>query len=346
MGGTWVPAFASAVSTTICELVTLKVKEQYPDADFKFRSWVDNFFCFAKRKKVAEAVRKEFKMLCEKLNCPITLDEVTRDMKLLGLLFNFKSRSVHLTDEVKIKLQEAIHEIEARDTALTSREVITYFGKANFINYALRRAPLCFEPEVMDMVRTVCREQRWDEPVPAGTSSIEALAGLLRKSVEAFIDRSLVSDPDRPANGRIAWSDASNTHIAGVLQDDMIDVAQWSMPRLDANAPESRIFLWELIAWAAGAMVWEGEAPGTCAIDNTAALRAVINGHSGSRSGDAVLRCALPHCRHRPSMAWVSTKEQRADKLTRPHDPAVESIAPMRLAPDRAQQPKWFRAEL
>jgi len=338
MGAKWVPAFAQAVSKTLCELVSKNVQ-----GDFIFLPWIDNFFCFAESQEVAQNVRAEFVKICDEVNMIVTLEEVARSIDLLGMRFNLETHEVSLTDTGKDKLRAGAELLERRDAPPTGRELLAAFGRVSFINFALRRMPLAFENETMSMVRDVCRAQKWDERI-SETPAIDSMAALMRKCIDAKVDAASVVHRDEH-NDCMAWSDASNTHIGGILQQALEDVDAWSQPRTDTLADKpAPIFIWEFIAAAASAIRWEDARPALFAIDNTAAYRAFLKGHSGSRAGDAILREVLPHMSQVPSFAWVDTDHMRADYLTRPDELAGQRrLPPVRMWP--GVRPSWTRVK-
>lgn len=86
------------------------------------------------------------------------------------------------------------------------------------------------------------------------------------------------------------------------------------------NIPQNRIFVAEVFAGYVGACIFEQQLQGkqfVWAVDNTAAGRALIKGHSASAAGDEVLRRWIDSGLLPSHVRFVPTTCQRADLLSR-----------------------------
>ncbi len=107
--------------------------------------------------------------------------------------------------------------------------------------------------------------------------------------------------------------DASTTHV-GILLQGISDETE----AIELACPQRQIYLGELAAAFFGSFATNK--PHTVASDNQAAVNSMLKGHSTTRAGNALLAAWLERSTA-THIAWVPTKRQRADFLTRPYNP-------------------------
>ena len=86
----------------------------------------------------------------------------------------------------------------------------------------------------------------------------------------------------------------------------------FSRPRADAN----HIFLAEMAAALVTALEVKDRGDTVLCVDNKPAVAAIVKGHSSNTTANEMLSIYAAHAEP-PRVAWVSTKVERADHLTR-----------------------------
>jgi len=194
---------------------------------------------------------------------------------------------------------------------------MTVFGTIGWVNYTIARLPLCLVPKVMSTIRAMCTEQAWDTPRSIPSEVRSEMMTLIKYAqsaslTEAHLDLEPVPD--------IAWSDASDRLMAGILQGLNSDLDSFVIERSDALG----IFAAELCAAITGLLRWGSGSQLLMAIGNTATVAALRKGHSTTDVGDSMLRvlASASHLADTPWwLTWVPSHLERADYKTRVDEP-------------------------
>lgn len=301
MGVCFVPAFAQRCANCVLRLL----KRRCPDIIFEARCWVDNFFFFTRTRQDLVVVLEKFAQLAEELQLklkPTEFSDHSGRFEFLGLLAEMGVR-VSPSKEIRDGLR-------ADWTANSVREAMQRVGLGLFVNFAVARKPLCDYPEMMRILRGLCAAgsgSGWDTPHMLTPQEVK----LLREFLEAMSASSVEPSVEEAQNDVVVWSDASGSHVAGVLQQREL-TPDWFVYEHDID----NINVAEFVAFALAVETWRPAAGSCFAIDNRGVVDAVIRGHSTNGICDALLRKILPRIEH-CKFAWVPSAKQRADGLTR-----------------------------
>lgn len=274
-------------------------------------AYIDNFVFAADDAETAQAMLDDFLIAAAHYNLELKEPEnATQHITVLGVHFDLAEGVASLEDDKKKEMV---------DFALptTPRDVLRAWGSIAFANYALGGRPLCFYDGPLRVLRQACSvglRAGWDSPFapPWGES-----AQLLRDAAAQTRTRAVVEAQRRePAIRTIAWTDASETFLAAVLQRD--GAADEPEPQLQIPVDRAwgvGIFVLEMAAVAHAVLTWS---PDAVATDNTAVHRAIIKGYSTVPAANALLRLIFTAVQGRQLyVAWVPTDRQRADPLSR-----------------------------
>jgi len=281
--------------------------------------WIDNFLFGANDFEHMDILKLNFENICSTVNVDIKPPEsppgVTMDA--LGLHFDVSSFDI---DDHFVELQSKFRDTMAANEALigsrmTPRQYFQVFGSCMWANYAVARQPLCKWSNALGTLRQMAltihqgdRQELWDEAVDVSLVAMQELRNMsvtLRNSRRTL--RSLKDvDPDT---------------------DIFTDASKWAWgylstaPRL-AGAHRTHsiqdIFVAELLAACDAWYTLASKVP-NLHVDNTAAIGALVKGHSSTGRGNLILG-RLYQCLPVNARAWVTTVPttcQRADLLSR-----------------------------
>jgi hypothetical protein len=157
----------------------------------------------------------------------------------------------------------------------------------------------------MSTIRRICSRQDW-----IGFCNVDSV---FFEEVEIIV-QACIDTIRGPAENDIAhhtqiWSDASTTAIAAVHPQQRSAFSQ------KISCTNRQICYAEILAGFLGFHFLP--AANDWVVDNTAASRAMIRGHSGSAACDALLRSWIRFVHTPTFVTWVDTNCQIADSLTR-----------------------------
>jgi hypothetical protein len=329
MGATWAPFCAQQISKLVLRIVQARAAQRGIDArDFKLFAWIDNFFCFATTERLANELRELFEEACAEFNLtlkapPSTLSYIP---ELLGLSFDLARGIVTPSAVARSKIADRRKRVRR---IRTCRDFLTVFGLASWVNYTILRTPLCLFPAAMGALRQACadsgRTGDWDAKIALTEAAMSELEYLLDLCEKTEYKPSATPWPSA-ACSPIAWTDANGANIAGLLQIGMSDTRQF------IYSHELRIYEAELMALVIAHVEYDVPMRRCIsACDNTSAVGAFLKGHSANDQADHILRAGILAATTADGFAcWVPTDVQRADKLTRLHDPSVPWVRPHR----------------
>ena len=160
------------------------------------------------------------------------------------------------------------------------------------------------------------RDVEWHTPDPVTfNDAVQRQCDQARDLVRNII---VIGDQRQSTPRTESYADASNNFIAGISSNTN-DVFV-----IKAYIPSNRIAAGELISQAIACLLFGSESH-IAAGDNTNAHWALVKGHTASSLGDEILRwmfhCVRAGVLHWPAYAaWVPSKCNRADPLTRPNE--------------------------
>jgi hypothetical protein len=292
MGFSYAPGIAQATALYVLE----NVKKVVPTV--ACTAWVDNFLFWGSKKDVSRAI-EEFHRICEIISLTLKETEQGTKLEVLGVTVNCEDHTLSLQPDI-VPMEETC----------SPRQVLSVIGKALWAHYAVVRSPLCEHEDLLRALRQVMETgyRSWDEPVK--------WPPLLQQAVETFATTARRAGRRVEHNNRkpmAVWSDASGWGLGWVIG---ARGCQW-IGNLPLQGED--IFIKELMAAAAGACAAAamGRQP-LVFVDNTAAVRALMKGHSSSTQANKVLRWAIPQLRNAaPMVAWVPSQWQLADGASR-----------------------------
>lgn len=277
------------------------------------RAWVDNFlFGAPTEKRLAEMV-EEFRKVCRRVSLELKEEDVTigTSMKALGVIVDAKEKTITPTGD----MIEAVR--QAREKWIkhpTPRTFFSWAGLALWITYAVTRTPLCFHEEVlkhMGHIGAGVELQKWDE----NYTPEEKMNG----AVDRLTDQACLAVWNPRESQRVTstvWTDASDTQGLGMIVDCPEEEERWWMAERISDCP---IYVAELLMAAVGLIREEklGRSA-TLMVDNKAAVATLRRGHSSSPAGNLIMRkLAMEGVSGTHRIAWVPSKAQRADALSR-----------------------------
>ncbi|KAJ9439712.1 hypothetical protein DIPPA_11458 [Diplonema papillatum] len=287
--------------------------------------WVDNFFVIGTSYEEAERRYRRFQHRCQLVGAAMNTHDSMYGRPLsrfeaLGLEFDLgvePSRYRSAPSWVKKFLGgEALAPVMGGSA--TPRQVFTVFGGVVWFLFSTRRR-LCFLRSAMAFLRRAASllgegTWSWDDTYDVPSSALYDL-----RSVLADLSRNeWVTEVDRDRRRLLAWSDASDSEWAVVLE---------TRPELAYQGvfldPSVHIYLKELLAATQAVWFASLEAPGSflvLKVDNQAAVFALKKGHSKNFWANEVL-CLFFKIVESAGLiidvVWVPTDVQRADKYTR-----------------------------
>jgi len=281
--------------------------------------WIDNFMFGASDLHQMDSLITRFEHICKVINLDIKPPEARPGvtMDAIGLHFDVSSSDI---DEHFVELQTKFKDIMAENEALissrmTPRQYFQVFGSCMWANYAVARQPLCRWSAALATIRNMAislhrdgRRESWDETVdvdPVAVRELYDMSKLLRdcrrtmrslKNISA--DTDIFTDASQWAWGYLTTApQLAGEHRMHSIQD---------------------IFVAELLAACDAWYTLASEVP-NIHVDNTAAVGALLRGHSSTGRGNLILS-RLYQFLPIDARAWVTTVPtacQRADLLSR-----------------------------
>jgi hypothetical protein len=308
MGVCFAPAFAQYVSNYLCDLI----KKRVGNVDCDILAWVDNFILLSNDPDVHRQLTAVFKEVCATVG--LTMKEYEEDpdehLDALGIHFDLKQHTASPTEETKRDLHDRL-QLLRQDHTVT--DFLKFTGTVMWVTFSITKTPLCTFPGLMNELRSVCSAQQWTAP--------HCVSETLLRELQTACDDCRIAERSilitSPAPSRVIWTDASTVGMAGY--DEQSNEAWWrSLPAEYANSPHF-MALFEMMAVMTSAEQFKlSQGSWTLATDNSAVERALIRGHSGSKSLDGMIRTLLANGQMPTHVSWVPSACQRTDALTRP----------------------------
>jgi hypothetical protein len=332
MGYAYAPAIAQAISNSILDRVRETEREIVAFA------WIDNFLFGAQTKEILERGVAAFREICATLSVELKEEatETTKTMEVLGA-------KVDVTGPGKIfvgtKLAKALEEDKsflAKTRQVTRRDVYRVLGKVLWVLWAIARKPLACCERMLVIMREIAGEihagAQWD------THTTVAMPEELQSFVMS-VSTGLSWQPTLggPPGDLTGWTDASTSGLGYLMSKKDTGTIGWR-----AVGPRATIFIREL--WAAAKMVVAVSrgGGGTVVVDNQAAIRALIAGHSSSKAANAILRhTAREMGAARVEIVWTESQNQSADGLSRGEHDMLPRYGPWR----RGHTFRWWPQE-
>jgi len=281
--------------------------------------WVDNFLAGADDGDEMQLLLSDFREVCRRCNIEIkpTTDVPGTTMDALGIHFDVSS--VDILDHY-VELQEEFRQQMKRDydliaSNMTPRQYFQVFGGCMWANYAVGRHPLCRWSDSLSMMRemAICvhregRSEAWDEPITVAHHTVVDLQSMVKSLMNA---RRTLRDLQQAPPTVDIFTDASRWAL-GYLR------IQPTLAGTHRTHNFKDIFLAELLA-ACEAWFSAADSIPNLHVDNTAAVGAIMKGHSSTAKGNLILS-RLYESLPGDSRAWlttVPTECQRADLLSR-----------------------------
>lgn len=309
MGYSYAPGIAQAISNTILEEVSVS------EPNVRMYAWIDNFLFGSKDRDALLRATKTFKDICARYNVELKDErtEPAREMEALGACIKVGGeKGIRPGSKLMTALQKEESETRGK-TALTRRDVFRIMGKLLWVYWAIVRKPLAACERILDAMRSVAKEIRdgasWDTTTFAiSTQNAVAEIEVARRRAETFQWRQKGKSMEI-----VAWTDASSSGLGYMMTRNGGDALGWA-----SRGPPSSTFVREL--WAAAKMVVavSNRGGGVIVVDNQAAIRALVAGHSSSKAGNAILRQMFGRMGGDAiEITWTESANQSADELSR-----------------------------
>ena len=304
MGASFAPAVAQACSRALIN----ELRRRHANIDFFADVWLDNFYVFAVSRTDAEILRASFLQIADEVHATMKeVSEVTECIDLLGLRIDLAKKTIGPGETLSTSLRKAASFNEAESTP---RRFLEAAAIIFFPNHIYGRLPLALKPQLFSAIQYACvvGATGWDQKILLPSTA----ASELRSFASALLtDVPWSTPPAQPET--VLWVDASTSYIGALLQTTAGDrTYSWPM-----ETPQTKIYLGELAAAWFGAQI--AECAHVLASDNQAAVFAMHKGHATTRAGNELLAKWI--CSTKAShIAWVPTKQQRADYLSRPNE--------------------------
>ena len=285
-------------------------------------TWVDNFIVTAGSQQEAAEKFEIFLTRCATVNAKMSLDEQgygqpTQMFNTFGLSFDLQ-RHCYRSDPAWVQKFLGTREHAAvRGGRATPRAIYKVVGGLVWHSYTTNSF-LCFLPATLSFIRDVARDlfesAEWDTPIAVRPSAIKEIEQRSAQMTEnPWIGRG-------PTTCTTAWSDASSTSWAAILESDPQQVAQAAF----SNGKEMwHIYVKELYAARQAIALASKSLRATrikLMVDNLPAVHSIQRGHSSDfRSNHVIadLFTLAAGAQLQVVCEWVSTSDQRADQYTR-----------------------------
>lgn len=281
--------------------------------------WVDNFLAGTDDLDAMSSLMQNFYSVCDKCNVELKPTELPpgKTMDAIGIHFDVSADDV---GDHFVELQADFKEQMTSDRLLigdsmTARQYFQVFGGLMWANYAIARQPLCRWKHAMSSMREIAiavhksgRQEAWDEHFEVSKttqSELHNMSNLFQSMRRTY--RELEHAPSTVD----VFTDASSW-AWGYLR------TQPSLQGAHRVHSIKDIFVAELLAACEAWFSTSEEVP-NLHVDNTAAVGALVKGHSSTGKGNLILS-RLYECLPRGARARVTavpTDCQRADLASR-----------------------------
>jgi len=287
--------------------------------DVMLTPWVDNFLFGTLTDQDMDRLITRFVDVCSEANVELKPAELPPGTTMDALGLHFDVSAADLNDHF-VELQPGFRESMIEDEALirtfmSPRQYFQVFGACMWANYAVARQPLCRWGKALATLREMAmmmqrsgRRELWDEPVAVDMDTVVDLQNMSRTVRNARMYYRQIQEVPTSVD---LFTDASNW-AWGYLK---------TTPRLAGqHRPHAiqDIFVAELLAACDAWYTFSTEVP-NLHVDNTAAVGALLKGHSSSGRGNLILSRLYQHLPPgaRTRITTVPTDCQRADLLSR-----------------------------
>lgn len=282
MGFSFAPAIAQHVSLHICKNVNTK-------GDLVLIPWVDNFLFGTDTMTEMQGLIQRFTKVAHEINLDMKpADYVpSQTMDCLGLTLDVTgaTKNEHFASLSQAYKENLRHLKGTLNVVMSPRELYQVYGSLMWANYAIIRAPLAKWPHALELIRSCGRNlhgrdrDSWDERIEISGTVTDELHQMID---EALIARVYYNSLVKQQPSCKIWTDASSLGAGWVREDKHGHLVAGQ------QLPDMFIFVSELMA-AADAFLSE-PVGAQIAIDNTAAQRALIRGHSSTAAGNVVMK--------------------------------------------------------
>jgi hypothetical protein len=308
MGLTFAPSFAQHLALYLISVV----KHRLPNNNAYMTVWIDNFIFASNSLAALQLIEQTFRSLCEEVRLVLKPTIWGPKLTLLGATVDCTAGTISVTQEMQNNLQEALRNIIDIQRP-TARAFAHWLGVVMFLNFAIRRTPLCHYHLTLDTLRSVARRGAWDSTI--------SVSQALRKEMELVTEQHLAATwrldmTCAPLNVellRLLWTDASTHGLGGFVEETNGKPSQIFSEAMDI--PQNRIFAYELLTGYLGSRLVSGSFAWMA--DNEAAARSIIKGHSASSRGDRILSRWWSTSNWPSGVCMVPTACQRSDGLSR-----------------------------
>lgn len=295
MGFKFAPTIAQVTSNFILENC---------GAGCRRAAWIDNFIFWGDKEDVT-LTTDVFKKLCQRVKLELKPEEDAGEVvELLGLVVDTRDHSVALSEKNQARIREALEKLGKLQTP---RTVYGVFGTVMWALYAVARHPLCQYEDFIRIIGRIAPQSRdgWDDVIQLKPEEWKSVQMAASEAMKCKWKRENHKTPTVAL-----WTDASSRALGWVLELTRGDFCA------SQQVEGESIFLRELTAMVRGAQAASMIGRTITVLgDNTAAVTACRKGFSKNRKANVLLRRLY---RMAPIWtAWVSTKVQRADALTR-----------------------------
>ena len=301
---------AQHVTNYLCQVTMHRLKP----IDVALFPWIDNFMLFSHTRSEGELAIATLQEICNQVGLVLKTDNTPPASvgTALGLEFHLdaNSRYVCPTTEACEALHRALVKL-IQSPQPTPIDFFVWFGHANYINFTVGKIPLCKFRALMNGAREMAAQatsSSWHTalPKPLGQDVLQQAEILTQALTDARCKETNLSTP-----ATTLWTDACTRGLGMVVQLQQ-EVTGTNVP---FSVPQTRIFVAEV-----GSCIFRHTLQGNnyvWAVDNTAAGRAVLKGHSPSAAGDEILRRWIDSGLLPSHVKLVPTVCQRADLLSR-----------------------------
>jgi hypothetical protein len=272
--------------------------------------WIDNFIFAADDLALLESIERQFRRLATDLQFCLKDTVWGPQLDLLGARVDLWQRSITVTDSSRKTLSDALNDCLSSPTA---RSFAHWLGCVLFINFAIRRTPLCQFHTTLDTLRDIARSGCWDSQITISDALEEEMRTMSSQHAYSRWTAEMVQAPLDVSWLSLLWTDASTLGVGGFSQDPDGSVSGVFAEGYDV--PQNRIYAFELLAGLMGSQITPRSY--VWMVDNEAAARSIIKGHSASSRGDRILRQWWSSSCWPSAVCMVPTACQRSDGLSR-----------------------------
>jgi hypothetical protein len=226
MGITFAPAWAQHLSNHLLEVLRKRLESEIPQLSWTAVAWVDNFIFTATDVGTMDRIRAKFLVLAEEVNLVMKGWEQDAEtpfrMSVLGITLDVRTRTAQPTPEARQTMQEFRRLVATGPVDTQAWTLLSYFGHAAYVAYAILRYPLCLVPGLMDLHRQLARRQ-WYERQKVHIDA--ACCAETRAWLDTLLrQRYSARAPDRAAEAQ--WATDASGRGLGIVVASHTGVAQ------------------------------------------------------------------------------------------------------------------------